>query len=108
MTDDTTQLFPSSVHTDFSIDAVARIGGAAAEYEKILSMTQRLFPGPVNVRRKADPEFDEEYFVFKATAGGDFEDVMTRDAQWHRECRQLAPSSRHLYRLRLEIQNESG
>src|SRR5487761_87946 len=80
---------------------------SSEDYCNVLAMTQRMFPGPVGVRRKEDPEFPEEYLVFDVHAHGILEQVMARDLEWHRECRKLAPAASHLYRLALALDNES-
>jgi hypothetical protein len=69
------------------------------EYRQVLAMTQRLFPGPIGVRRKEDPEFPEEYVVFNVRAKGTFEEGRARDREWHQECLNLAGSASFLYRL---------
>lgn len=63
---------------------------SSEEYQNVLAMTQRLFPGPVEVRRKQDPESWEEYVVFEVHVRGTLEEIMAIDRQWHRECCKLA------------------
>ena len=77
------------------------------EYRQVLAMTQRLFPGPVGVRRKEDPEFPEEYVVFNVRANGTFEEGRARDRDWHRECLSLAGSASFLYRLAVWFEDVS-
>lgn len=72
---------------------------SSEEYRNVLAMTQRLFPGPIEVRREHDPEFPEEYVVFDVQAHEDLKQVMALDRQWHRECGELAPTAWYLYRL---------
>ncbi|HQU46689.1 MAG TPA: hypothetical protein PK867_28040, partial [Pirellulales bacterium] len=45
------------------------------EYRNVLAMTQRLFPGPIRITRKHDPELPEEYVVFEVQSLGTFEQV---------------------------------
>lgn len=63
---------------------------SSEEYRNVLAMTQGLFPGPVGVRRKQDPELPEEYVVFDVHVRGTLEEIMSLDRQWHRECCKLA------------------
>lgn len=79
---------------------------SSEEYRNVLAMTQRLFPGPVEVRRERDPEFPEEYVVFDVQVHGNLKQVMTLDSQWHRECGNLAPVAWYLYRLDFVIDDE--
>jgi hypothetical protein len=51
------------------------------DYHRVLAMTERLFPGPITVRRKQDPEFREEYLAFVVGAHGTLENILSRDAQ---------------------------
>lgn len=69
------------------------------EYRQVLAMTQRLFPGPINIRRQHDPELPEEYAVFEVHPRGAFEEIMARDYQWHEELGVLAPIGFFLYHL---------
>ena len=69
------------------------------EYRQVLALTQRLFPGPINIRRQQDPELPEEYVVFEVHALGTFDEVMVLDYEWHRELGTLAPVGFFLYRL---------
>jgi hypothetical protein len=77
------------------------------EYRQVFAMTERLFPGPITVQRKHDPELPEEYVVFDVRAQGSFEQVMVRDREWHRECGELAPLSFHLYHLALMFDDDA-
>lgn len=79
---------------------------SSEEYRNMFAMTQRIFPGQVDVRREQDPEFPEEYVVFAVEAHGSLEEVMARDAAWHRECGKLAFPSPHLYGLDLIVDDE--
>jgi hypothetical protein len=107
MSDDITDIGSSPVQPELGFGAISLPSSSTDEYAKILSMTKRIFPGAVEVCRKEDPDYAEEYFAIKVTCKGAFEDIMARDSQWHRECRQIAaPSSRRLYRLRLDIQEQ--
>lgn len=78
------------------------------EYRQVLAMTQRLFPGPLGVQRKQDPEFPEEYVVFEVHPRGTFEDVMARDYKWHDELGELAPVGSFLYRLAVWFDDASA
>lgn len=71
------------------------------EYRQVLAMTQRLFPGPINIRRQHDPELPEEYVVFEAGVSGSLSEILERDAEWRRECGSVAPTAFHLYHLAL-------
>lgn len=77
------------------------------EYRRVLALTQRLFPGPISIRREHDPELPEEYVVFDVCAEGPFEEVRARDREWCRECRNLAGPAFFLYRLALWFENGS-
>lgn len=79
---------------------------SSEEYRNVLAMTQRLFPGPVGICRKYDPEFPEEYVVFSVQAHGDLKQVMSLDREWHCECGKLAPLASHLYGLDLIVDDE--
>lgn len=79
---------------------------SSEEYRDVLAMTQRLFPGPVEVRRERDPEFPEEYVVFDVQVHGDLKSLMALESQWHRECGNLAPVAWYLYRLDFVIHDE--
>lgn len=79
---------------------------SSEEYRNVLAMTQRLFPGPVEVRREQDPEFPEEYVVFDVQAHGNLKQVMALDREWHRECGELAPATWYLYRLDFVVDDE--
>lgn len=76
------------------------------EYRDVLAMTQRLFPGPIEIHREQDPELPEEYVVFDVHPRGSFEEVMARDREWHRECGMLAGSGCFLYGLALWLDDE--
>ena len=70
----------------------------------MLSLTERLFPGPIQVRHEIDPEIPgHHYLVFEVMAKGTFDDAMARDRQWHREIARLARQSTNVYTLMIEV-----
>lgn len=79
---------------------------SSEEYRNVLAMTQRLFPGPVGVRRERDPELPEEDMVFDVQTHGYLMQVMAIDRAWHRECGDLAPMAWYLYRLDSVVEDE--
>ena len=72
---------------------------SSEEYRNVLAMTQRLFPGPVEMCRKHDPELPKEYVVFDVHPRGTFEQIMAREYEWHHQLGELAPIGFFLYRL---------
>lgn len=79
---------------------------SSEEYRDVLAMTQRLFPGPVGVRREHDPELPEEYVVFDVHAHGTLDEIMIRDLEWHRECGKIAPVAWFLYGLAIAVDHD--
>lgn len=77
------------------------------EYRQVFAMTERLFPGTINIRRQHDPELPEEYVVFEVHPGGTFEKVTALDAEWHRELGDLAPVGFFLYHLAVWFNDDS-
>lgn len=74
----------------------------------MLAMTERLFPGPVGVRREHDPELPEEYVMFDVHVMGTLDEMMVRDRQWHRELGELAPVGWFLYGLSMAVHGGPG
>jgi hypothetical protein len=105
MADNTTDFYSSMVRPDSSVGAAPSPAYPPAEHERILSMTERLFPGPIDVRHEMDPEISgHHYFVLGVVAKGDFDDIMARDRQWHREIAREASRSAHVYTLTIDVQ----
>lgn len=101
MADDLTNACLSS----HSADAVLPPSYTAAEYGEVRALTERLFPGPIDVRRELDPEIpDYDYLVFNVGACGTVEEVSARDAQWHHELAKIAPNPSHVYCLNIDIE----
>lgn len=74
------------------------------EIRAVLSMTERLFPGPVDVRHEVDPEIaGHHYMDFNVVAHGSLDEIMTRDVQWHRELLRIAPRSPNIYCLNIDV-----
>lgn len=80
---------------------------SSEEYRSVLDMTQRLFPGPVGVRRKHDPELPEEYVRFEVQVKGNLDEIMALDRQWHRECCELARVESFPCCLMMNVQHKS-
>lgn len=77
----------------------------AAEYGEVRALTERLFSGPIDVRRELDPEIpDYDYLVFNVGVCGTVEEVSARDAQWHRELAKIALNPSHAYCLKIDIE----
>ena len=77
----------------------------AEEYGAVLAMTDRLFPGRVDVRHELDPEIAGHYYLdFNVVAHGTLDDIMARDVQWHQELGRVAPRSLGAYCLNIDIQ----
>jgi hypothetical protein len=76
---------------------------SSEEFRDVLAMTQRMFPGPVGVRRKHDPELPEEYVVFDVQVRGTLKEIMALDRQWHRKLGDFAPVGWFLYRLAMAV-----
>lgn len=75
------------------------------EYNAVLAMTKRLFPGQIDVRRETDPEIaGHEYMVFNVIAHGTVEEAISRDRQWHRELVRIAAQSLSVYCLNIDVQ----
>lgn len=75
------------------------------EYHKVLALTERLFPGSIDVRHERDPEIQgHEYLVFNVSASGTVDDAVARDAQWHRELARIALHSSNVYCLNIDVQ----
>lgn len=67
----------------------------------VVRVTQELFPGPVSAQVMGDPEYPQERFtVIEARASGRAEDVLDRQAEWHRRISRLSP---HCSTLRLTL-----
>ncbi|HET6881881.1 MAG TPA: hypothetical protein VFI31_17075 [Pirellulales bacterium] len=80
---------------------------SSEEYRNVLTMTQRLFPGLVVVRREQDPELPEEYVVFEVQVKGTLDEIMALDRQWHQECCELARMETFPCCLAMTVQDES-
>ncbi|HEX7380425.1 MAG TPA: hypothetical protein VF278_25145 [Pirellulales bacterium] len=75
------------------------------EYGAVVALTERLFPGPVDVQREQDPEIQgHSYFDLNVVAEGALEDILSRDTQWHRELARLALHSPNIYCLNIDVQ----
>jgi hypothetical protein len=72
----------------------------SAALEKIISVSNDLFPGSVEIENSRDPEFPEDvYIVFNVTASGATKDILAREAAWHQQVSELLPDSRWKIRL---------
>jgi hypothetical protein len=78
------------------LDPVAAVGtpsdlsGLMAD---VVRITQELFPGAVSLDVIDDPEYPQDRFtVIEAQASGPVEDVVQRQAEWHRRVLRLSPS----------------
>lgn len=77
----------------------------ADEHDLVLAFTERLFPGPIDVRREHDPEIqNHEYLVLNVVAAGTLDDIVSRDAHWHRELAKIAIHSPNVYCLNIDVQ----
>lgn len=104
MQEHSADLLPAAPHPQSRIAVPAQLY-PAAEYNAVLAMTKRLFPGEIDVRRETDPEIvGHEYMVFNVIAHGTVDDAISRDRQWHRELIQLAPKSPSVYCLNIDVQ----
>jgi hypothetical protein len=75
------------------------------EYDKVVAITQRLFPGPIDVQREKDPEVEgQEYLVLNVVADGTLDEIVARDAQWHHELARIALHSPNVYCLNIDVQ----
>jgi hypothetical protein len=93
---------------DAGVGAMPPSAYPPAEYQRVLSMTERLFPGPIQIRHEVDPEIPEHhYLVFEVVGNGSFDDIMARDRQWHREIAREARQSASVYTLMIDVQKTS-
>lgn len=77
---------------------------SSAEFGQVLALTERLFPGPIDVRRELDPEIpDYEYLVFNVSARGTVDDVSALDTQWHHELARIILNSPNVYCLNIDV-----
>jgi hypothetical protein len=78
------------------LDPVAAIGAPSdlsGLMADVVRITQELFPGPVSLGVIDDPEYPQDRFtVIEAQASGPAEDVVQRQAEWHRRVLRLSPS----------------
>lgn len=103
MANDATKIFSAPPHSEAGFHTPAPTY-PAAEYNAVLAMTERLFPGPVDVRHESDPEIaGHHYLDLNVVAHGALEDIMARDAQWRRELLQIAPGLPNVYCLNIDI-----
>jgi hypothetical protein len=69
---------------------------------RIIAMSERLFPGPVNVEYSFDPENpSDEYLVFEVVAHGEYKDYCNREFEWHEEVERIVPGT--IGKLRLSV-----
>lgn len=93
------------IRPDADVGAMPAAAYAPAAYQRVLSMTERLFPGPIHVRHEIDPEIpDHRYLVFEVVGKGSFNEIMARDRQWHREIAREARESASAYTLMIDVQ----
>lgn len=103
MAQEFTTAFPAD-RAPFDAGAVASPSSPDGEYSKVLALTQRLFPGPIEVQREQDPELPgHEYLVFNVVAKGCLEDIVSRDRDWHRELAKIALHSPNVYCLNIDV-----
>jgi hypothetical protein len=67
----------------------------------VLEYTQRIFGAQPSIRREADPEFGDEYFVVDVAPRGNEEEVLACWHEWHRDLHLPAKEQTHFYRLSL-------
>jgi hypothetical protein len=59
---------------------------SGATRDKVLAITNNLFPGQATCRVDEDPEYSGyRYQVIEAQASGDPADIVTREIAWHRQ-----------------------
>lgn len=105
MAGNTTGDYSALLRPDADVGATPPPAYPPAEFQRVLSMTERLFPGPIQVRHEIDPEIPgHHYLIFGVVGSGSFDDIMARDRQWHREIAHQAKLSANVYTLMIDVQ----
>jgi len=67
---------------------------------RITQISERLFPGPVNIEYAFDPEDPSvEWLIFDVVAQGEYKDYRDRIFQWHDEVDTIVPGTAADFRL---------
>ena len=71
--------------------------------DQVMSFTAELFPGAMDVEVRVDPEIaDDLYFVFEVLAAGSADEIVERDAEWHRRLVGVARRWPGMFRLSVD------
>lgn len=70
---------------------------------QVAGFTAELFPGAMDVEVRVDPEIaDDLYFVFEVLAAGSADEIVERDAEWHRRLVGVARRWPGMFRLSVD------
>jgi hypothetical protein len=72
-------------------------------HEKIAEMTRNLFKSEVSIHQETDAEIDDQYFVVKAIASGEIQEIVDQKRRWHELTGEISPEFAGLYRLSITV-----
>ena len=75
-------------------------GRAREHVNRVMEMTQAIFPGEVKCEEQEDAEvFGDRHFVLRVTDSSNLETVLAKHNQWHQKLVELPPGTRTCFRL---------